>query len=273
LTSPNLAAAASSGPEETVLIVAAGILGLIFGSFAAAAAYRIPRREPIAKGRSRCPSCGTTITAIENIPLFSYLFLRGRCRHCGERISPRYPVIELVTGTLFALAAWKFGLSFQAIVYAGFFWALVVLTVIDLEFKLLPNRVVYPAFVAGWLGLVVAALLDDEADRLVDAAIGAAIFGGFFFVVAFIVPHGMGGGDVKLAFVLGTFLGYLGAPGLVLVGMFLSFLVGGVIGVAVMLATGGNRKMQVPFGPFLAVGSVASIFVGQQLLDAYLGAV
>jgi leader peptidase (prepilin peptidase) / N-methyltransferase len=182
-------------------------------------------------------------------------------------------VIELVTGALFALAAWKFGLSVQAIVYAGFLWALVVLTVIDLEFKLLPNRVVYPAFVAGWMGLVIAALLDGEAERLVDATIGAAIFGGFFFVVAFIVPHGMGGGDVKLAFVLGTFLGYLGAPGLVLVGMFLSFVLGGVIGVAVMLGTGGNRKMQVPFGPFLAAGSVGAIFVGQELLDVYLGTI
>jgi leader peptidase (prepilin peptidase) / N-methyltransferase len=273
LTSSNLAAAASSGPEEAILIGAAGILGLIFGSFATAAAYRIPRHEPISKGRSRCPSCGSTIRAIENIPVFSYLFLRGRCRHCGRRISPRYPVIELVTGTLFALAAWKFGLSVEAIVYAGFLWALVVLTVIDLEFKLLPNRVVYPAFVAGWLGLVIAALLDGVAERLVDAAIGAAIFGGFFFVVAFIVPHGMGGGDVKLAFVLGTFLGYLGAPGLVLVGMFLSFMLGGVIGVAVMLATGGSRKMQVPFGPFLAVGSVAAIFVGQEILDVYLGTI
>jgi leader peptidase (prepilin peptidase) / N-methyltransferase len=271
LTSSNLAAAASSGPEEVILIVFAAVLGLIFGSFATASAYRIPRHEPISKGRSKCPHCGATIRAVENIPLFSYLFLRGRCRHCGHRISPRYPLIELATGALFALAAWKFGLSVEAIVYAGFFWALVVLTVIDLEFKLLPNRVVYPAFVAGWVGLVVAALMDGETDRLLDAAIGAAIFGGFFFVVAFIVPHGMGGGDVKLAFVLGTFLGYLGAPGLVLVGMFLSFLIGGVIGVVVMLATGGSRKMQVPFGPFLAVGSVAAIFVGQKLLDAYLG--
>jgi leader peptidase (prepilin peptidase)/N-methyltransferase len=272
LTSSNLAAA-TSGPEEVFLIVLAAILGLILGSFATAAAYRIPRREPLSKGRSKCPHCGATIRAVENVPVFSYLFLRGRCRHCGQRISARYPLIELATGALFAMAAWKFGLSVQAIVYAGFFWALVVLTVIDLEFKLLPNRVVYPAFVAGWLGLVVAALTDEEPGRLVDAAIGAAIFGGFFFVVAFIVPHGMGGGDVKLAFVLGTFLGYLGAPGLVLVGMFLSFLVGGVIGVAVMLATGGSRKMQVPFGPFLAVGSVVAIFVGQELLDAYLGTI
>jgi prepilin signal peptidase PulO-like enzyme (type II secretory pathway) len=119
LTSSNLAAAASSGPEEVVLIVEAAVLGLVFGSFATAAAYRIPRRESLSKGRSKCPHCGTTIRAVENIPVFSYLFLRGRCRHCGQRISPRYPLIELATGALFAMAAWKFGLSVEGIVYAA----------------------------------------------------------------------------------------------------------------------------------------------------------
>ena len=203
--------------------------------------------------------------------MFSYLFLRGRCRHCGQKISLRYPITELITGILFALAAWKFGLSFEAAAFAAFFWVLVVLTFIDLEHKLLPNRVVYPSFVIGWVALTLVALTAGEPRRLVEAAMGAAIFGGFFFVLAFLVPAGMGMGDVKLAFVLGTFVGYLDAPGLVLVAMFLSFLSGGLIGGVAAVILKGGRKMKVPFGPFLALGTVAAIFVGPSLLDAYLG--
>lgn len=255
----------------TAIVVAfTGILGLIFGSFGTVAAWRIPRRESIVAGRSRCPSCGNTITAIENVPVLSWVFLRGRCRHCGNPISVRYPLIELTTGILFALAAAKFGWSVETFVFAAFFWVLVVLTVIDLDHKLLPNRVVYPAFVVGWAGLVAAAIADGTTDRLLDAAIGAGIFGGTFFVIALVAPRGMGFGDVKLAFVLGTFLGYT-RLGLVPLGMFLAFLSGAVTGVAVMLRGRGGRKMQIPFGPFLALGTVVAIFAGDPLLDAYLG--
>jgi leader peptidase (prepilin peptidase)/N-methyltransferase len=179
-------------------------------------------------------------------------------------------VIEVTTGILFALAALKFGVSFETIAYSALFWVLVMLTAIDLEHKLLPNRVVYPAFVVGWVLLAIAALVGGDPGRLLGAAIGALIFGGFFFLVAFIYPAGMGGGDVKLAFVLGTFLGYLRAPGLVLVGMFLSFLSGALVGVIVMKIGGGDRKTQVPFGPFLALGTVIAIFVGNPLVDIYV---
>jgi leader peptidase (prepilin peptidase) / N-methyltransferase len=258
-------------PVLVASAVLAGVLGLVFGSFATVAAHRIPRREGFVAGRSRCPGCGHVITAAENIPVVSYLVQRGRCRHCGEAISWRYPAIELTTGALFVLATLRFGPSVEAVVFAAFFWALVVLSAIDLEHKLLPNRVVYPVFLAGWAGLAIAALVDGEPGRLLDAAVGAAIFGGLLFLVAFIYPAGMGGGDVKLAFVLGTFLGYAGGIAVTLVGMFLAFLLGGVIGVIVMLVTGGDRKYQVPFGPFLASGTVAAIFLGVALKDAYLG--
>lgn len=233
------------------------------------AAHRIPRRETIVSGRSRCPECERTITAAENVPVLSYLLLRGRCRGCGTRIPIRYPLIELACGLLFGLSAWKFGLSIEAFVYAAFFWTLVVLTVIDLDHGLLPNRVVYPAFAAGWAGLGLAALVDGQPDRLLRMALGAAIFGGFFFIVAFLVPAGMGGGDVKLAFVLGTFLGYLGAPGLVLVAMFLAFATGAIIGVLLMVMKGAGRKSSVPFGPFLALGTVLAIFAGEGLIEGY----
>ena len=256
-------------PDLYAAIVAAGT-GLIFGSFATAVAHRVPRKESIVTGRSRCPSCGAEIRWFENIPLFGYLFLRGRCARCGVRISPRYPIIELTTALLFALAVNRFEVSFEAAIYAAFFWTLVVLTAIDLEHKLLPNRIVYPAFIAGWVGLVALTLADGDAGRLIDAAVGALVFGGFLFVVAFIVPAGMGGGDVKLGFLLGTFLGYAGGWGVVLVGMFLAFLLGGVIGVLLLLR-GAGRKAQVPFGPFLAGGTVIALLCGRNILDWYLG--
>jgi leader peptidase (prepilin peptidase)/N-methyltransferase len=252
------------------VIVGAGILGLIFGSFGTVAAYRIPARQSIVRGRSKCPNCGRTIMASENIPVLSYLIQRGRCRNCGEKISIRYPLIELASGALFALAVWKFGLSGEAALYSAFFWVLIVLSVIDLEHRLLPNRVVYPATIVGWVGLIVIAVVDSDSDRLIDAAIGALVFGGFLFVCAFVYPAGMGGGDVKLGFLLGTFLGYQGGIGLVLVGMFLSFLIGAVFGIGAMLAQRAGRKSMVPFGPFLALGTVLTILWGQGVLDWYL---
>lgn len=162
-------------------------------------------------------------------------------------------------------------MSLRAFIYAAFFWVLVVLTVIDFEHKLLPTRVIYPALVTGWVFLVIDALVRDEMDRLIDAAIGLAIFGGFFFLIAFLVPRGMGMGDVRFSFLLGTFLGYLGGPGFVLLGMFMSFLTGGVIGMIAAAVTKGGRKMKIPFGPFLAAGTLIAIFAGRPILDAYLG--
>jgi leader peptidase (prepilin peptidase)/N-methyltransferase len=172
---------------------------------------------------------------------------------------------------LFGLAAWKFGFRLEAAVYAAFFWVLLVLSLIDLEHRLLPDRIVFPSMVVGAGGLIVGALLRGYPEALVHAALGAAIFGGFLFVVAFIHPAGMGGGDVKLSFLLGMFLGYLDGWGVVMVGMFLSFVLGGVIGIVVMVVTGGGRKMQVPFGPFLALGTTIAVFVGRAILAGYLG--
>jgi leader peptidase (prepilin peptidase)/N-methyltransferase len=255
-----------------VSVVLAGLVGLVFGSFASVVAHRVPRREAFVRGRSRCPHCAHALSARENVPLVSYALQRGRCRHCGARISARYPLIEAATGILFALACARFGASPTAVVYAAFFWVLVVLSVIDLEHRLLPNRVVAPAFVGGWIGLLITTIATGDPGRLATAAIGSLLFGGFIFVLAFVTAgRGMGYGDVKLAFVLGTFLGYLDAPGLVLVGMFMSFLVGSVTGVAAMWLTKQGRKMQVPFGPSLALGTVIAICVGRPLLDAYLG--
>lgn len=252
-----------------MFVALAAVGGLIFGSFGTVAAHRIPRRENIVTGRSKCPNCDRQIRAVENIPVLSYLMLRGRCGGCRAKIPVRYPLIEAATAILFALAAARFGLVPSAFVFMGFFWALVVLTMIDLDHHLLPDRVVFPTFVAGWIGLAVAALIEQTPGRLLEAALGTAIFGGFFLLVAQIVPAGMGGGDVKLAFVLGTFLGFAGGVGVVLVGMFLSFFYGGLVGVIAMLMSGQGRKMQIPFGPFLAAGTVTAVLVGEWLVGIY----
>lgn len=255
---------------NTYWIVVAGCLGLIFGSFATVVAYRVPRAGSIVTGRSKCPSCDAQIAWYDNIPLLGYLILLGKCRNCGQAISPRYLWIELATGASWALLVARKGISFEVAIFAAFFWVLVVLTAIDLEHKLLPNKIVYPTFVASWVALAVAAFVDGDLDPLKGAALGALIFGGFLFTVAFIVPAGMGGGDVKLAFVLGSYLGYTGSIGVTLVGMFLSFLLGGVIGIALLMG-GEGRKAQVPFGPFLAAGTMLAILWGRSILDWYLG--
>ena len=314
---------------RAVVAAFAALLGLLLGSFASMASYRIPRRESWS-GRSKCPKCGHPIGAAENIPLLSYLIQRGRCRHCGGGIPMRYPLIEGLTALLFALAALRFGPSLRGVIYAAFFWVLVLLSVIDLEHRLLPDRIVFPAFAAGalllvfeagirrtwgtfsgvvaasafvvaallwvlvprrsiretpdrplpllsglafvggWITLVVFAILGGTESSLAGALVGAGVFAGFFVSVTSLVPQGMGGGDVKLGLLLGTFLGYLGAPGLVLVAMFTAFLLGSLVSVVVLLA-GGTRKSAIPFGPFLSLGAVVAVLGGREMIDFYLG--
>lgn len=254
------------------LVAGASILGLILGSFGTMVAHRVGYGKPLNEPkRSACPECGRTITWRENIPLVSYLVQRGRCLGCGARIGLRYPLAEAGTAILFGLAAWRFEASIETVVFAALFWVLVVLTVIDIEHQLLPNRVVFPAIAAGFAGLAVAAIASGEPERLNDAVIGAFVFGGFMFLVSFIYPAGMGGGDVKLSFLLGAFLGYVGSIGATVVGAFLAFVFGSVVGIVAMRVSGRGRKMKIPFGPFLALGTVVAVFVGRQIADWYLG--
>lgn len=283
------------------------VLGAIFGSFASVVVGRFPvkeveqeRRRPGARnvvpaigriselwphlgGRSRSPSCGAQLGAIENVPIVGYVLLRGRCRHCGRAISVRYPMLELVTGLLFAFSFARFEVSLQAVVYCFFFWVVVVLSAIDIDHHLLPNAIVYPAVVTGAVVLVLDALLDGSPGRLRSAALGAVIFSGLLFVLAFVYPAGMGFGDVKLAVLLGMFLGYSGGAGVVPVGMFLAFLagaLGGVVEAAIRKRSAPPneatpnvkfRKTLVPFGPYLVAGTIVAIVWGEQVLDWYLG--
>jgi leader peptidase (prepilin peptidase)/N-methyltransferase len=232
--------------------------GLAIGSFLNVVAARVPLRKSIVTPPSACMACGTEIAWYDNVPLVSWLVLRGRCRTCGTGISARYPAVELVSGLLVAGCVWKFGPTGTAAVAAFFCLALVAVSATDLEHRIIPNRIVVPAAV-----LVLAANTAlHPSPRWTIAALGAS---GFLFAAALAYPAGMGMGDVKLALLMGAALGKT-VPVAMMIGM-ASAIVPGVV----LLARHGKaaRKMGVPFGPFLALGSVVALFAGGWILDAY----
>jgi leader peptidase (prepilin peptidase)/N-methyltransferase len=233
--------------------------GLAIGSFLNVVAARVPLRRSVVRPASACMQCGTEITARDNVPLLSYALLRGRCRHCGVRIPLVYPAVELVTALLVAACVWRFGLSGRAGVAAFFCIVLVAISAIDLEHRIIPNRIVLPATV---LVLVVQTALAPSPEWAI-AAVGASAF---LLAAALAYPAGMGMGDVKLALLMGAALGRT-VPVALMVGMLAA-----MVPAVVLLARHGSkaRKMGVPFGPFLALGSVVALFAGHQLLDAYL---
>ena len=233
--------------------------GLALGSFLNVVAARVPLRRSIVKPRSACMSCGTEIASYDNIPLVSYLVLRGRCRACGIRIPWRYPAVELATGLLVAGCVLRFGLSGRAAVAAFFCAVLVAVSAVDLEHRIIPNRIVLPA-----AALVLAAQTAlAPSPEWAIAAFGAS---GFLLLAALLYPAGMGMGDVKLALLMGAALGRT-VPVALLLGM-----AAAMVPAIVLIARHGTRarKMGIPFGPFLALGSVAALFAGERLLDAYL---
>jgi leader peptidase (prepilin peptidase) / N-methyltransferase len=245
----------------------AAVFGLAVGSFLNVVIYRVPRGLSIVRPPSACPGCGVEIRPRDNVPLLSYVLLRGRCRACGARISPEYPVVELLTALLFvgsALvlpSAWQFGyvIPFLAVLVACAF--------IDLHDRIIPNRIVLPAMVF----YAAAALVLDLTGRplsVVDGLIGFAAYGGALFLVA-LVSGGMGMGDVKLAALIGLVLGALGLR-YVGVAAMLGIVAGGV-GAVVALAMGRDRKAAIPFGPYLALGAALAILTGPAVSDWYLG--
>ncbi|MGZ4206931.1 MAG: prepilin peptidase [Actinomycetota bacterium] len=256
---------------EAIGIALAALFGLIFGSFANVVVHRVPLKESIVHPRSRCQSCGTELRARDNSPVLSWLLLRGRCRYCGAPISARYPAIELLTAALFGLAAWRIRPATDLVAFLPLLWVLVVLSFIDLEHKLLPNRIVGPALATGVVLTGVAAALGPGAGAWVRALAGGAVAFGFFLLLAIISPRGMGMGDVKLSSVLGLALGYLGW-GRLFVGLLLSFIAGAVGGIGLIAARKAGMKSEVPFGPYLALGTIVSILFGGPLVRAWLRA-
>ncbi|MEM8906025.1 MAG: prepilin peptidase [Actinomycetota bacterium] len=255
---------------ELVLVFAATVYGLLVGSFLNVAVHRVPAGQSVVRPRSACPACTTPITARDNLPVISWVLLRGRCRTCAEPISVRYPAVEVLTGAAFAVMALRFGASWELPAFCVLMAGLVAVSAIDLDVRRIPTAILRVTAAAGLPFLVVAAVVASDPWPLVRVVIGAAGAYGVLLVVHLVSPQGMGFGDVRLAGLLGAFLGWLG-PGHVPVGLMAGFFYGSVGGVAVLLARRGDRRTAIPFGPFLALGAVTAILAGEPLLDLYLG--
>jgi leader peptidase (prepilin peptidase)/N-methyltransferase len=240
----------------------AALFGLLIGSFLNVVAWRLPRGESLVKPRSKCPGCATQLKAYDNIPVFSWLMLRGRCRGCGEKISARYPVVEAVTAALYVLVvALKWGDVLQMTLGLVLVTFLVPIAVIDLDLKIIPNKLTGPAAV---LALALGAVLEPSyLPEQLAAGTGALIF---FLLPTLIHKKGMGMGDVKLVAVLGLYLGRAVAPAI-----FIALILGVVAGAAIIAMKGvsDGRRTKVPFGPFLAVGAVVAFFAGDGIVDSY----
>lgn len=257
----------------TVLIIAVcAALGLLIGSFLNVVIWRVPRGESLVSPGSHCPECDRQIRPRDNVPVLSWLLLRGRCRDCDARISARYPLVELGTAIVFAILAARLGaqVALVAFLYLGAIG--VALTMIDIDTKRLPNAIVLPSYLVAGALLTLAAAVDGDWRSLLRAALGMAALYGLYFGLALIYPAGMGFGDVKLAGVLGLYLGWLGWAELIC-GGFLGFLFGGVVGGALMAVRRAGRKSQIPFGPFMLLGALVAIVYGPALADLYLDAV
>jgi leader peptidase (prepilin peptidase)/N-methyltransferase len=271
-------------PLAAVVLVA--VLGLAIGSFLNVVAYRVPLGLSVVAPPSSCPGCGSAIEARDNIPLVSWVVLRGKCRHCAEPISARYPIVEAITGVAFIAASVRFlpaiteagstaSLVSGAIVLVAFLYlaaSSVALAAIDIDVHRLPNRIVLPSYIVGAVLLTAAGAVGGDLVAVARAAAGAGILVVFYLLLAIIKPGGMGMGDVKLAGVLGLYLGYLGWEQL-LVGSAAAFLLGGIFGVVLLAARRAGRGSGIPFGPWMIAGAWIGIFAGEQLVGAYLAAV
>lgn len=242
----------------TVLL--ASLLGLLVGSFLNVVIYRVPLRESIVWPASRCPKCGAKISPLDNIPLISYVLLRGKCRRCGVGISTRYPAVEALTGLLFGAAAYRFGLGVELTGALVLIAVLVALAGIDLEHRLLPNIIVGPAALAGLALSVLAAPAAWWVYVLSAVAVAGGLLG-----LALVYPGGMGMGDVKMGGMLGAFLGPYAA-----LAVFVGALVGAIVGGVLIAAGKMRRRSAMPFGVFLAFGGVLVLFVGPALWSFYL---
>jgi leader peptidase (prepilin peptidase)/N-methyltransferase len=254
----------------SLLIVVVVVAGLVIGSFLTVVVDRVPRGESVNAPPSRCGSCGLRLGPLDLVPVFSWLALRGRCRRCHAPIGIDPIVIELTNAVLFVLMAIRFEDTRAAIpAYCILMSVLLAQTWIDLQTQRLPREITYTGMVLGAISLSVAAIVIDEPERIWMAALGAVIALATMWLIYTFSRGGMGDGDVRLAPLLGMYLGWLN-PGIVLPGLFFGFVAGAVVGVAMMAIDRAGRRTAVPFGPFLALGTVVAIFVGQHFVDLVL---
>jgi leader peptidase (prepilin peptidase)/N-methyltransferase len=242
------------------------VVGLCIGSFLNVCIYRLPLGQSVIRPRSRCMQCGNSVRAFDNIPVISYLILRGRCRDCRAPISARYPLVEALSGAFAAMTVVKFGMGWPALIAFLFIAALLVITFIDLDHRIIPDRISLPGIPMGF-----AASFGLTSVTPVESLIGILSGGGSLFLVAWGYQlltrrEGMGGGDIKLLAMIGAFLGWKG----VIFTIFVSSLTGTLAGMAMIGLKSGNMKLAVPFGPFLAIGAIAYLFAGPELMQWYL---
>jgi leader peptidase (prepilin peptidase) / N-methyltransferase len=267
----------------TPVALVVGLFGSLIGSFLNVVVYRVPAGRSVVRPRSACGSCGTEIRWYDNVPVLSWLVLRGRCRDCGTGISARYPLVELGTAIAFtgvaalflpsALAATSASATVGALLVLVAYLYLcaisVALALIDLDVHRLPNAIVLPGYAVGAALLVPAALLIAQPGRLVAAGVGAVALAAFYLLLAVARPGGMGMGDVKLAGVLGLFLGFQGWGALV-VGAFSAFVLGGIFSLGLMLARRAGRASRIPFGPWMLAGAWVGVAAGEAIAAGYL---
>jgi len=274
--------------DSTLFITVSAVFGLMVGSFLNVVIYRLPKmmeqewhnncmelqgkeipEQPqltLSKPRSSCPGCGHKISAFENIPVISYLLLKGRCKACKTPISMRYPLIEILTGTLIGLTSWQFGYTAATLFAWVFVFALITLTFIDFDTQLLPDDITLPLL---WLGLLVNlnAGFTDLKSAVIGAMAGYLVLWSVFWLFKLIRgKEGMGYGDFKLLAAIGAWFGWQLLPAVIL----LSSTLGAIIGIALMILTKRGKDVPIPFGPFLAIGGIAALFFGQQLARIYL---
>lgn len=240
------------------------------GSFLNVVIYRIPLKRSVISPPSACTECGLKIRGHDNIPVLSWLILRGKCRGCKSAISMRYPIVELSTAMVFGVVAWKFHGSAYSLLLAFLYLAAVsiALALIDVDTHTLPNRIVIPSYFVGAILLGATAIFGKNYSGLIRAVAGMCVLGLFYFALALIYPGGMGMGDVKFAGVLGLFLGYLGW-GVLLVGAFSAFILGGIFALALMVFRKANRASGIPFGPWMLTGAWVGVFFGTSILQQY----
>src|SRR4026207_565501 len=264
-----------SGPElviesimhEWSLYLVVGTFGALVGSFLNVCIFRLPRGESIAWPGSHCPSCAHAIRFYHNIPLLSYLWLGGRCRACRTPISIRYPLVEAVNALGYLAIVWYFGPTWTAALYALLFSALVVVTGTDLSHKIIPNVITLPGMVVGLLGAATVLPVG-----VINSVVGLTVGGGLLWLLAWLSPYlfgkeGMGGGDIKLRAMIGAFLGWKPALLTIMIGS----LTGSIIGISLIALRITKRDDYIPFGPFLVLGALLSLFFAQPLLDWYQG--
>jgi leader peptidase (prepilin peptidase)/N-methyltransferase len=244
------------------------VIGAFIGSFLNVCIYRVPRNLSIISPASRCPSCNMPIKPYDNIPFLSYILLGGKCRGCKAGISFRYPLVELLNAALFVFVVWRFGFAWYTVIYGILCSALVVITFIDLDFQIIPDAITLPGIL---IGIVAGSLLMPDPfirNSLLGfkaSVIGLLAGGGLFYAIAVLSRGGMGGGDIKMMAMVGALMGWKS----VLLTIFLGSLTGAVFGIFLMISKGKGRKTKIPFGPFLALGTVITLFYGQEIFSWY----